>query len=475
MSKRMVSLIVLVSLTALAVGIGGGYWYGSFTAEKETKSTAEAPAKEPLFYRHPMNPEITSPMPAKDEMGMDYVPVYAGEQNGGNAPAGTVKIDPVIVQNIGVRTAKAKRRTLSRSVRAVGRVDYDEERLARPHPKTEGWIEKLFVDKTGVEVEKDEWLLSFYSPQLVATQQEYLLALRNLEALKASPYSDIRKGAEELMHSTRERLQLLDVPEHQIHDLEQTRKVLKNLHIHSPFDGVVLQIGVREGQYVTPKTELYKLADLSRVWVYVDVYEYELPWVQVGDEAVMRVAAVPGRIFQGTVAYIYPYLEEKTRTARLRLEFDNPDMVLKPQMFANVTIHAGKQIDAVVVPEEAIVRSGARDQVFVVRAPGKFEPREVKIGVSADGFTEIVAGVKPGEKVVTSSQFLIDSESKLREATAKMREPKMGALTVPTDQHSKHQNGSDKEVKDKESRENNPVMHRQGSSVNSDRKGAAGD
>lgn len=465
MSKRTAGAIVLVSLATLAIGLGGGYWYGSLTAEKGEKSTAEAPAEEPLFYRHPMNPEITSPVPAKDEMGMDYVPVYAGEQNGGNAPAGTVKIDPVTVQNIGVRTAIAKRRTLSRRVRAVGRVDYDEERLARPHPKTEGWIEKLFVDKTGVEVEKGEWLLSFYSPRLLATQQEYLLALRNLETLKTSPYPDIREGAEELVHSTRERLQLLDVPEHQIHDLEQTRKVLKTLHIHSPFDGVVLQIGVREGQYVTPKTELYKLADLSQVWVYVDVYEYELPWVKVGDKAVMRVTAVPGRTFQGTVAYIYPYLEKKTRTARLRLEFDNPDMVLKPEMFANVTIHAGKQVNAVVVPEEAIVRSGARNQVFVVRGPGKFEPREVQLGVSAEGFTEIVEGVKPGDQVVTSSQFLIDSESKLREATAKMRKPEMGTLAAPGEQKVKSRNESTKHGEDKESKDKDPAGYHQGSSV----------
>ncbi len=477
MSKQSPIAIVLASFVTLAIGAGGGYWYAVYWAPNTEAPVSETAAKKPLFYRSPMNPEITSPVPAKDAMGMDYIPVYADEEESREAPAGTVRIDPVTVQDIGVRTAAAERRTLTRTVRAVGRVDYDEELLARPHPKTEGWVEKLFVDETGVEVQKDQWLLSLYSPQLVATQQEYLLALRNREALDISPYPDIRQGADELVHSTRERLQLLDVPEHQIRELEQTEKIKKNLHLHSPFQGVVLKIGVREGQYVTPQTELYILADLSRVWVYVDIYEYELPWVKVGDEAEMRVAAVPGRIFHGTVAYVYPYLESQTRTAQLRLEFDNPDLLLKPEMFANVTIHASKQVDAVVVPEEAIVRSGTRDQVFVVRGPGKFEPREVKVGVSAEGFTEILAGVNPGEKVVTSSQFLIDSESKLREATAKMREPKMGTSPAPADQQSKHGNEGDKNVEGKETKAENPssLGHGDGSSVNSERKGARGD
>lgn len=446
MDKRIGMMVALISLIALAIGAGGGYWYATQWSPKAAVPNSETAAKQPLFYRHPMNPEITSPVPAKDEMGMDYFPVYADEAGRDKAPAGTVSIDSVTVQNIGVRVAAAERRTLTRKIRAVGRVDYDEELLARPHPKTEGWVEKLFVDKTGVAVQKNEELLSLYSPQLVATQQEYLLALRNLETLRESPYPDIRRGAEELVWSTRERLQLLDVPEHQIHELEQSGKIHKNLHIHSPFHGIVLKIGVREGQYATPQTELYVLADLCQVWVYVDVYEYELPWVKVGDEAEMRVAAVPGQVFHGTVAYIYPYLEKQTRTARLRLEFANDDLLLKPEMFANVTIHASRQVDTTVVPEEAIVRSGAREQVFVVRGPGKFEPREVKVGVSAEGFTEILQGVEAGEQVVTSSQFLIDSESKLREAAAKMKEPARGALAAPSEHSAAHEEELDKHM-----------------------------
>ncbi len=377
--------------------------------------------RQPLFYRHPMNPEITSPVPSKDEMGMDYIPVYADVVQG-DEPAGTVTIDPVTVQNIGVRTAVAEQRALSRTIQTRGRIDFDEERLTRLHPKTEGWIEKLHVNQTGQAVERGTIMLSIYSPQLVSSQQEYLLALKNRDILKDSPYADVRQGAEDLVAVSRERLELLDVPEHQLRELEESGEIKKNLHIHSPFLGVVLAIGAREGQYVTPMTELYQIADLSRVWVYVDVYEQELSWVKVGDEAEMRVTSLPGRSFKGRISYIYPYLERETRTVKARLEFDNADLALKPEMFANVTLFPEQHLDAVVIPVEAVIRSGTGERVFVVRGPGKFEPRAVTLGVVADGLVQIIEGVAPGEEVVTSAQFLIDSESKLREAAAKMRD-----------------------------------------------------
>lgn len=420
MNKQSLFLVLL----ALAVGAGGGYWWAGRQAPVDgdaPRADAAARERDVLFYRNPMNPEITSPVPAEDEMGMAYIPVYA-DDDASDAVAGTVSIDPVTVQNIGVRTATAERRVLGRTVRAVARVDYDEERLARLHPKTEGWIEKLLVDKTGERIARDTILLHIYAPQLVTTQQEYLLALDNRKALKDSPYADIREGARQLVASTRQRLELLDVPEHQIHELEQTHAVKKTLHIHSPFDGVVMKIGAREGQYVTPETELYMIADLSQVWVLADVYESELPWIRVGDPVSMRLAALPGERFTGQVAYIYPYAEAMTRTIKVRMVFDNPDALLKPDMFADVTIDAQRTVDAVVIPAEAVVRSGERDQVFVVREPGKFEPREVTLGVSSGGLVQVLAGLDAGESVVTSSQFLIDSESRLREAAAKMRE-----------------------------------------------------
>jgi len=456
--------IIIVAAITLAIGLGGGYWLAGLQKTGSTNGTGsdtragdgrkilfyrspmdpsvtspiqaqdamgmdfipvyaekEKPKeKKILFYRNAMNPAVTSPVPATDSMGMDYIPVYAEDSGSDNEPVGTVKIDPVTVQNIGVRTKRAEQRVLSHNIHAVGRVDYDEERLSRLHPKTDGWVEKLYVNETGEFVTKGTILLGLYSPQLVSSQQEYLLALNNRKHLEGSTFKDIREGADELVRSSRERLELFDVPEHQIRELEKSRKIKKTLHIHSPFDGIVMKVGVREGQYATPNTELYMLADLTNIWVYVDIYENELPWVKVGDTAEMKVMAIPGEVFTGKVTYVYPYLERKTRTNRVRLEFNNKDLRLKPDMFANVKLLASKQVDAIVIPTEAIIRSGTDDQVFVVRAPGKFEPRTVILGVSSDGDTQILSGVKAGEEVVVSSQFLIDSESKLREATQKM-------------------------------------------------------
>lgn len=407
---------LLVTAVALVLGAAAGYW---FAGERGTTPPAPAQSKlEPLYYRHPMDPSITSPVPAQGSMGMDYVAVYA--DGGTPGPSGTVSIDPVVVQNIGVRTTLATRAGLSHTVRAVGRIDFDEKRIARLHPKIAGWIEELYIDTTGAHVQEDTMLLSVYSPRLVASQQEYVLALRHLETLKNSPVEDIRRGAEELVQSSRARLELFDVPEHQIRELEESREPQKSLHIHSPSAGVVMQIGARQGQHVTPDTELYMIADLSQVWVYADIFEYELPWVKVGDEVEMTLAALPGEVFRGQLDYVYPYAEARTRTVKVRLAFDNPNLFLKPEMFAEVVIRTSMQDDAIVIPSEAVVRSGVQDQVFIVREPGRFEPRAVKLGIESEGRVTVLEGLDAGDEVVTSAQFLIDSESKLKEAAAKM-------------------------------------------------------
>ena len=419
MNKQMIMIAVLM----LGIGVGAGVMFAPSQQAMDGSTTQGKAEKEVLFYRNPMNPAITSPVPAKDEMGMDYIPVYADGGNHDHIPVGTVTIDPTLVQNMGVRTSKAIKHTLSHDIHTVGRITYDEASVTVVYPKYEGWVEKVFVDKTGEHVSRDTMLLSIYSPQLVATQEEYILALKNADMLKDSPFKDVRDGAASLVASALERLQLLDVPAHQIKQLNQMRKPMKGLHIHSPVDGTVITIGARDGKRITPNTELYKIADLSHVWVLVDVYEDDIPWVSVGDEANMQVAGIPGRMFQGKVSFIYPYLEAKTRTLKVRLEFDNPKQELKPEMFANVSIKASKQFNAVVVPVEAIVRTGKQDQVFIQRDAGKFEPRQVVLGVEADGLVQVLSGIEVGEEVVTSGQFLIDSESKLKEATAKMLEP----------------------------------------------------
>jgi Cu(I)/Ag(I) efflux system membrane fusion protein len=419
MNSKLLGIILIISVSAAAAG---GYWFGSArtTPEAQTEFSTAAPRK-PLFYRSPMNPEVTSPVPAKDSMDMDYVPVYADDSQGSD-PSGVVRIDPVTVQTIGVRTAKVERRSMGRAIRTVGRVDYDERHLVQLHPKVEGWIEKLHIDTTGAPVKKNDVLLSIYSPELVSTQLEYVIALKNLATLQKSPFPDVRRGAEELVRTSADRLRFFDMPEHQLAELEKTLTVKRELHIHSPAKGIVLAIGARQGQYVTPRTELYAIADLSTVWVYVDIYEDELSWIAVGDSADLTIAAVPDQVFQGKLTYIYPYAESQTRTIKVRMEFDNADLLLKPAMFANVAIKGKVLADVIAVPSEAIIRSGTREQIFVQREPGKFEPREVVLGVSSEGWTQIRKGVEPGEDVVVSAQFLIDSESKLREASAKMLE-----------------------------------------------------
>jgi Cu(I)/Ag(I) efflux system membrane fusion protein len=406
---------LVIGILMLAIGVGVGYQLSSNNIEQ---GNVGEQGREILFYRNSMNPEVTSPVPAKDNMGMDYVPVYAdGEQSD---VAGMVKIDPVVVQNIGVRTAFAKKMALGRTVRAVGLVSFNEESMVRIHPKVEGWVENVRVDKTGELVKKDDVLLTIYSPKLVSTQQEYLLALSNLAALEKSPFEQIRTGAQELVKSSRERLGFLDVPEHQIKALERTEKIKKSLHIHTSTAGTVINIGARQGQFVTPKTELYMLVDLNQVWVYADVYEYELPWVKLEDEVEMTLASAPGRRFTGIVSYIYPYAEPKTRTTKVRMVFDNAELLLRPDMFADVSIKASVRKDSIVVPAGAVVRSGGGAQIFVVREPDKFEPRKVKVGIESDGQVSILSGIQEGDEVVTSAQFLVDSESKLREATSKM-------------------------------------------------------
>ena len=464
----------LLTIIVLATGLSAGYWLGQKQQDNKTTETAGVSqlSSKPLFYRSPMDPTITSPVPSKDSMGMDFEPVYAekkkeiiqpeilfyrstmdptitspvpskdsmgmdfepvyAEEINGNEPSGTVTIDLVTAQNIGVRTTKAKRTSLSRIINTVGRVDYNEEYMARLHPKTEGWIEKMFINKTGEVVKEDTILLSVYSPKLVSTQQEYLLALNSLKTLQNSKIDDIRSGALNLVNSSLTRLKLMDVPAHQIRELEQTGEIKKALHIHSPVAGVVTKIGARQGQYVTPKTELYMIADLSNIWVYADIYEYELPWIKIGDEVEMNLAAIPGKTFKGRLSYIYPYAESKTRTIKVRLVFDNKELLLKPEMFADVRIYAGMQTNVVVIPVEAVVRSGKINQVFVVSSPGKFEPHRVKLGLESNGQVVVLSGVKADDEVVTSAQFLIDSESKLREATAKM----MGDLKEKAEKNS---------------------------------------
>jgi len=440
---------ILIVIFTLVAGIAGGYFGSNYFGAPDVETTNTAGKGDPLFYRSPMNPAITSPTPAKDGMGMDYIPVYAADRVSAG-PAGTVLIDPVTLQNIGVRTGYVEQKAISHTIRAPGRITYDESLLTKVNARTEGWVEKVFVTRTGAFVKADTILLDLYSPQLVSSQQEYLLALQAWEAQKNSPYPDIRKGAEDLKNLARRRLELLAVPEHQIRELEETREISETLHIHSPAPGTILKIGVQEGQHITPSTDLYHLADLSRVWVIADVFEHEVPWLEEGARAIMRIDSLPGESFHGTVDYVYPFLNPETRTARVRLVFENPDLRLKPDSFATVTIEGARRQQALVVPNQAIIRTGIRNTVFVVKGEGRFEPREVDLGVITDDGIEILSGLKVGEEVVTSGQFLLDSESKLNEAIARMTDPQADMPEMKMDQDMPGMDMSQEEETDME-------------------------
>jgi RND family efflux transporter MFP subunit len=415
---------------ALAAIIGGGYVYrhsiismfsGSHAGKKESAPTVSSAKKERkiLYWHDPMLPDFRSDKPGKSPMGMDLIPKYADDESEADVK-GTVRIDPAAIQNIGVRTDVAQKRTLLKTIRTVGVVTYDETKLSKIQSKVPGWIEKLYVNSTGLAVAHDTILLELYSPDLVTTQEEYLLALNYRDSLKESASENVVKGGEQLLASALRRLELFDVPRHQIEELTASRKVKKTLHIHSPVVGIVVKKDVTQGMYIEPNTTLYEIADLSTVWVNADIFEYEIPYVREGQHAVMTLGSIPGREFKGRITYVYPYLDPQSRSVKVRFEFPNPKLALKPEMYGDVTIHSGDSRSGVAIPTEAILRTGLSALVFVDRGEGRFEPREVQTGMESEGFTQVISGVDDGEKVVVSAQFLIDSESKLKEAVGKI-------------------------------------------------------
>ena len=371
----------------------------------------------------PMHPSVIRSAPGQCPIcGMDLVPLEAeGPAEGGIEGHGVVEISSEKQQLIGVVTTPVERRSLERVVRTVGRVTVDETRLADVNAKVEGWIEKLYVEETGKLVQRGERLLAIYSPELVSTQEEYLLALRSRERTAESPFEEVRRSGESLLEAARERLRLWDISEAEIERLEETGKAKKALTLHAPATGYVLEKHAVEGMRVTPGMMLYRLADLSRVWVEADVYEYEAPLVEVGQEARLTIPSRPGPGWPGRVAYVYPTVEVRTRTLKARLECENRGMLLKPDMYVDVEILAPAE-DALAIPQEAVLDSGTRKIVFVAEAEGRFVPREVTVGARAQGYYEVVGGVAEGERVVSSPNFLIDSESRFQAAIEASRE-----------------------------------------------------
>jgi membrane fusion protein, copper/silver efflux system len=378
--------------------------------------------KETPAPKESMKHEAAKPEEGKKAVEMDEMKGLTMEsiQKEGKMEAvtpGTVQISPEKQQLIGVKFGTVAMKPLEKVIRTVGRVDYDEKRIMTVSPKVGGWIEDLFVDFTGQFVKQGDPLLTIYSPELVSTQEEYLLALQARKSLSKSPFPEVTLSGDSLAESAKRRLKLWDISDDQIKTLEETGQGKKTLTLYSPSSGFVLEKTATKGMSVMPGMALYKLADLSVVWLLADIYEYELPFVRLGQQAAVELSYLPGETFSGKAIYIYPALDPNTRTAKVRFEFPNAQGRLKPEMYANVEIkiHLGQKL---VVPEGAIIDTGIRQLAIIDKGNGYFEPREVKVGSKVEGDYEVIQGLKAGERVVTSANFLIDSESKLKEAMA---------------------------------------------------------
>jgi len=455
---------VVLSLVGIAVASGSGYWWGlkqagslsakmsdasSVPAERKVlyyrnpmglPDTSSEPKKDSmgmdytpvyadevpanstidngkadrkvLYYRNPMGLPDTSPIPKQDSMGMDYTPVYADEQSS----SGQVKISPDKVQKLGVKTEQTALRDLTRTVRAVGQFQLDERRLSSVTTKFEGYIERLYVNATGQPVKRGQPLMDVYSPELVSAQEEYLVAWSGRKFLKNGTEESL-VGVGQLAEGALKRLRNWDISDAQLRQLQQNGKANRTLTLYAPANGVVLEKIAVAGMRFMPGEPLFKIADLSAIWLLADVFEQDLALVHIGQLVKISVDAYPDKELVGKIAYIYPTVTPETRTAKVRIELTNPGGMLRPDMYASVQLISGhSKARALTVPDSAVIDSGTRQIVLVQLADGLFEPREVKLGMRSDGYAEVLQGLSEGENVVVRANFLIDAESNLKAA-----------------------------------------------------------
>ncbi len=384
---------------AVAIGVIVGVAAGFFTAPRVMGDMKQMDMK---------GMPMEGTMPMKD---MEPMPGMSA------APSGAVVVPAVMRQLIGVRSAPAGVAALGQEIRAVGTVGYDERGLTQVTVKTSGWVREVFVDSIGRSVRKGEPLFTFYSPDLLATQDEYLLALRTQDQLAMSPLDEIKTNAASLVVSARERLRLWDLTDAQIAALERRGKAEPVLTVYAPSSGIVLKREALPGKYVEPGTTLYEVANLSTVWISADIYESEVAAVTLNQTASATFAAYPGETFQGTVSYVYPTLNAEARTVRVRLELPNPGLKLKPGMYGNVTVQTDA-VNTLVIPKEAVLETGLRQLVYLDRGQGRYEPALVKLGRRSQDDVEVLEGLKAGDRIVTSANFLLDAESKLASASS---------------------------------------------------------
>ena len=419
MSRSLTTVIGVLIVAGIAAG--AGYWLGrdsSPPSSREIRPTGQTAVKAErriLFYRNPMGLPDTSPTPKKDSMGMDYIPVFEGDGSQDAGAPGQVDISADKIQKLGVRTEVVGKRVLDRAVRAAGRIEPDERKIYTIAPRFEGYVERLIVNATGQEVRKGQTLFETYSPDLVLAQQEYLIAGLGVKSL-ADADPEARQGMQRLASSSLERLRNWDISDDQIKALSRTGKTRRTLDFVSPVEGVVTEKRAVQGMRFMPGEMLFQIADLSTVWLIADIFEQDIGRVSVGAHARITLNAYPDKTFDGDVIYVYPTMKSETRTVSARVELKNPGFMLMPGMYAQVELSRVARGEVLSIPNSAILDSGRRQIVFVERGNGKFEPREARLGERGEQYAEVVDGLKEGERVVTSANFLIDAESNLRAA-----------------------------------------------------------
>ncbi|MFA6311227.1 MAG: efflux RND transporter periplasmic adaptor subunit [Sterolibacterium sp.] len=418
---------IVVALGALALAASGGYWTGTRSGEHAASSVAQAPAVAPaagkkdrklLYYRNPMGLPDTSPTPKKDPMGMDYIAVYEGEEDGGESPPGSanqIRISTEKVQKLGVRTEAASLRTLDKIVSAAGRIEADERLLYTIAPKFEGYVERLHVNVTGQAVARGQPLFEVYSPELVSAQREYAIAMQGVRSLREAG-GEAQNSMQQLADASLARLKNWDISEEQVKTLARSGEAKRTLTFRSPVSGIVTEKKAVQGMRFMPGDALYQVADLSAVWIIADVFEQDIGLVKSGAKVQIRINAYPGKVFEGAITYIYPTLKAETRTIPVRVELANRGQLLKPGMFAQMELAVGAKAKVVTIPVSAVIDSGTRRIVLVQLKQGRYQPREVKLGARSDDYVEVVEGVKDGDAVVVAANFLIDAESNLKAA-----------------------------------------------------------
>lgn len=433
MNKGVIAAAVVAALAA-----GGGYWAGQKSApalhpDGATSVAADTGKKERkiLFYRNPMGLPDTSPTPKKDPMGMDYIPVYEGEQDDEPASANQIKISTEKIQKLGVRTEAATLHNLGKVVRAAGRIEPDERRTYTISPKFEGYVERLHVNVTGQPVSKGQPLFEVYSPELVSAQREYAIAVQGQESLKGAE-SSTQEGMRQLAESSLARLRNWDISEEQVKSLAKSGESKRTLTFRSPVNGIITEKKAVQGMRFMPGDALYQVADLSSVWAVADVFEQDIGLVKSGAKAKVKINAYPDKTFEGTISYVYPTLKAETRTIQVRIDLPNTNNLLKPGMFAQLELPTAAKGAVVTVPNSAVIDSGTRQIVLVQAKEGRFEPRDVKLGARSDDRVEVIEGVREGEQVVVAANFLIDAESNLKAAVGGFGHSSHGAA-APTD------------------------------------------